>query len=499
MLSVPVSVPVGDSTYTAQWSINSYTIAFDANGGTGSSSGTFVFGTALTAPAVARTGYTLTGWLPALSTTVPPANTTYVAQWSQNSYTITFDANGGSGGTSSSLVFGAALSAPNVVKTGFTFTGWLPAVPASSPAANTIYVAQWSVNSYTLTFNANGGTGGTSGSVAYGTAITAPAVTRTGYTLTGWSPSVPATMPANSLQLTANWSANIYNVTFMVDGTQYANAPTTFGTAISKPADPVKAGSIFLGWDPGIPSSMPNQSLTFNALWYTISFTVSFSLNGGTGTVPSAQAVPVGSNVSLPAQGNITNTGYTFLGWAATPTATVPLASYTVHSENVTLYAVWSNAQITLNVKAGSTTVINQSNSFIYGLKAGITKTEFESSFITITGNGKIVYTPAIGNIGTGTKVDLVDNATGAVIHTYYILIFGDVNGDGNIDSIDAGVLVDVQNYNVTWNPVTDAVFYKAGDLNADGNVDSIDAGSIVDVQNYIKTVDQVTGALVNL
>ena len=497
--SVPVSVPVGDSTYTAQWSINSYTIAFDANGGTGSSSGTFVFGTSLTAPAVTRTGYTLTGWLPALSSTVPAANTTYVAQWSQDSYAIVFDANGGTGGTNNSIPYGTALSAPTVVRTGYTFTGWQPAVPSTSPAASTTYVAQWSVNSYTLTFNANGGTGGTSGSVAYGTSITAPAVTKTGYTLTGWTPSVPATMPANSLQLTAIWTVNTYDVTFMVDGSQYVKLSTAFGTAISKPADPVKAGSIFLGWDPGIPSSMPNQNLTFNALWFTISFTVKFNLNGGTGTIPIDQSVSVGSNVSLPAQGNIVKTGYTFLGWAATSTATVPLASYTVNNDNVTLYAVWGNSQITLIAKAGSKTVIDQSKNFIYGLKAGITKAEFESSYISITGDGKLVYTPASGSIGTGTKVDLVDNATGVVLHSYFILIFGDVNGDGNIDSIDAGVLVDVQNYNVTWNPVTDAVYFKAGDLNADGNVDSIDAGAMVDVQNYGKTVDQVTGSLINI
>jgi hypothetical protein len=46
----------------------------------------------------------------------------------------------------------------------------------------------------------------------------------------------------------------------------------------------------------------------------------------------------------------------------------------------------------------------------------------------------------------------------------------------------------------VTWDKVTNAALYKAGDVNKDGNIDSIDAGIIVDVENYIKTVNQVTG-----
>ncbi|MEI6578590.1 MAG: InlB B-repeat-containing protein, partial [Eubacteriales bacterium] len=387
---VPISVPVGDSTYTAKWNINSYLITFDANGGTGGNSGTFAFNSTLTAAPVTRTGYTLTGWLPELSSTVPAANTTYVAQWSQDHYTIIFDAGGGTGGSNNSMVLGSTLTAPVVVRTGYTFNGWLPLVPATSPAQNVTYTAQWSVNSYTLKFDANGGMGSTIATVAYGTAINAPIVTRTGYNLTGWSPNVPATMPANSLQLTAIWAANMHDVKFIVDESVILKTSTAFGSIITKPSDPTKAGCLFLGWDPAIPSSMPNQSITFTALWYIISFTVSFNLNGGNGTIPVSQDVAEGSNAILPAQGNITKLGYHFLGWATTKTATVPLNSYLVNNGNVILYAVWSSSQIYIVVKEGSTTVLNQSNSLIYGLKAGITREELESSYLSIIGNGKI-------------------------------------------------------------------------------------------------------------
>ncbi len=74
-------------------------------------------------------------------------------------FTVTFDANGGTGGTSMSLHSGDVLSIPTVVRTGYAFSGWIPEVPAMTPESNATYVAQWTVNQYTVTFDANGGTG----------------------------------------------------------------------------------------------------------------------------------------------------------------------------------------------------------------------------------------------------------------------------------------------------------------------------------------------------
>jgi hypothetical protein len=71
-----------------------------------------------------------------------------------------------------------------------------------NPSAVLTFFAVWSVNSYTITFDANGGTGGTSESMQYGSTLTAPTVTRTGYTFTGWDPSVPGTVPATNATYT---------------------------------------------------------------------------------------------------------------------------------------------------------------------------------------------------------------------------------------------------------------------------------------------------------
>jgi len=139
--------------------------------------------------------------------------------------------------------------------------------------------------------------------------------------------------------------------------------------------------------------------------------------------------------------------------------------------------------------KAGSSCIINCLDNFVYGLTPGITSLENYA----VTAPGYILeYVTTVNGFGTGTVVNVTLN--GATIESYTIVIYGDVNGDGNIDSIDAGKIVDYQNYIITWDPVNDAAKRKAADLNGDGNIDSIDAGIAVDAENYMVTIDQTTG-----
>lgn len=210
-----------NQTLYAHWTVNKYKITFNANGGTGGKSVTQNFGTSLVAPTVTRTGYAHKGWSPTVPATVPAANTTYTAQWQANNYTIRFDANGGTGGRNVSLAYGSNLTSqiPTVTRTGYTFAGWSPAVPATVPAANTTYTAQWTVNQYTSTFDANGGEGGTSLTQDYGSTLTAPTVTKTGYNFDKWSPSVPSTVPASNATYTAKWTVNAQTVYFRGNGT----------------------------------------------------------------------------------------------------------------------------------------------------------------------------------------------------------------------------------------------------------------------------------------
>ena len=129
--------------------------------------------------------------------------------------------------------------------------------------------AKWTANSYTITFDTDGGSAIEPITQDYGTQITAPAdPTREGYTFIGWDKAIPATMPAGDMTITAQWRINQYTVTFDTDGGS-AVAPITqdYGTAITAPADPTREGYTFIGWDKAIPATMPAGDMTITAQW----------------------------------------------------------------------------------------------------------------------------------------------------------------------------------------------------------------------------------------
>ena len=77
------------------------------------------------------------------------------------------------------------------------------------PAENMTITARWQVNQYTITFKPENGGQDIVIKQDYGTAITAPAnPTKTGYTFAGWDKTIPSTMPAGDMIITARWTEN---------------------------------------------------------------------------------------------------------------------------------------------------------------------------------------------------------------------------------------------------------------------------------------------------
>ncbi|MBR5091394.1 MAG: InlB B-repeat-containing protein, partial [Ruminiclostridium sp.] len=140
----------------------------------------------------------------------------------------------------------------------------------SSPViSDTTLKAIYSANKYTITFDSDGGRAVAPITQDYGTVVTKPYdPIKTGYTFDGWEPALPATMPAEDMTVTAKWKVNKYTITFITgDGTQIAPITQDFGTAVTVPADPTRDGYAFLGWDRLIPATMPAWNMTINALW----------------------------------------------------------------------------------------------------------------------------------------------------------------------------------------------------------------------------------------
>ena len=331
----------GNKEYWAKWEINQYTITFDTAGGSEVAPITQDYGTAIAAPAdPTREGYTFLGWDKAIPATMPAENMTITAQWEINRYTITFDSAGGSEVAPITQDYGTQIAAPaDPTREGYTFIGWDKAIPATMPAENMTIMAKWKVNSYTITFDTAGGSEVAPITQDYGTAITAPAnPTRKGYTFMGWDKAIPATMPAENMNITAKWKVNSYTITFdTAGGSEIAPITQDYGTQIAAPANPTREGYTFIGWDKAIPATMPAENTTVTAQWKVNSYTITFDTAGGSAVAPITQ--DYGTNITAPAAP--TREGYTFIGWDKAIPATMP-------AENMTITAKWKVNQYTI-------------------------------------------------------------------------------------------------------------------------------------------------------
>jgi len=207
---------------------------------------------------------------------MPAANTTLYAAWSiNNSYTVVFNANGGSGSMSNqSIVQGmsANLTQNAFTRSGYVFLGWALSSGGSVAYADkasytmgssgvTLY-AVWEFVDYKVTFNANLGSGSMSDQViTKGTteALTANAFTRTGYTFAGWALSAGGavtyadkasfTMGSSNVTLYARWSAIPYTVTFASNGGSSVPSQTVnYNQLVTEPNAPTRVGYTFARW-----------------------------------------------------------------------------------------------------------------------------------------------------------------------------------------------------------------------------------------------------------
>ena len=254
--------------------IGAYTVTFQSEGGSEVASQIRANTPAAQPDNPTKEGHTFIGWYSGESEwdfeTPVTADLTLTAKWQINRYTITFDTAGGSEVPSITQDYGTAITPPAApTRTGYTFAGWDRESPTTMPAGDMTITARWTVNQYTITFKPENGGEDIVITQDYGTAITAPAnPTKTGYTFAGWDKTIPSTMPAENITLTARWQVNQYTITFKPEnGGQDIVIKQDSGTPITAPANPTKTGYTFAGWDKTIPTTMPAGDMTITARW----------------------------------------------------------------------------------------------------------------------------------------------------------------------------------------------------------------------------------------
>ena len=355
------SVPADVTELTVQWTAPTYAVTLNTNGGTinnGNVTG-YTYGVGATLPAaddMTYTGHTFKGWYDNENLTGSPVtaiggaetgNKEYWAKWEINQYTVTVKPENGKADITITQDYGTPITAPTLTREGYTFKGWDKEIPETMPAENITVKAQWEINQYTITFDTNGGSEIAPITQDYGTKITAPdKPTRKGYTFKGWDKEIPKTMPAENITVKAQWEINPYTITFDTNGgSEIAPITQDYGTEITAPDNPTRKGYTFKGWDKEIPETMPAENITVKAQWEINQYTITFDTNGGSEIAPITQ--DYGTEITAP--DNPTRKGYTFKGWDKEIPETMP-------AENITVKAQWEINQytITFDTNGGS-------------------------------------------------------------------------------------------------------------------------------------------------
>ena len=240
----------GNRNLVAQFQQQNYTISVSANpsnGGTVAGGGAYHYGDNCTVIATPANGYTFLRWTEngnqvstnATYTFTVTGNRTLVAQFQQQSYTITATANPTNGGTvtgGGTFNYGQSCTLTATPATGYTFVRWTKnGMQVSTNATYTFtvtesaaYVAQFSVQSFTVNVSANPTDGGTltgGGTFNYGQNCTVTATANTGYNFVNWteggnvvSTNTHYTFPVTSNRtLVANFTLQTFQITATVD------------------------------------------------------------------------------------------------------------------------------------------------------------------------------------------------------------------------------------------------------------------------------------------
>ena len=346
----------GDKDFVAKWQANTYSVSFDANGGSVSTtSQTVTYDSAYgTLPTPTRTGYTFAGWYTAASSGTQvtesakvqtASNHTLYAHWTPNTYGVTLNTNGGTinSGNVTSYTYSTTTTLPsNVTKTGYTFGGWYDNSSFSGSAVISIgttamgaktYYAKWTPNTYTITFDAQGGTTTLNSlSVIYGSdqnnkLDTNLNPTKAGYTFDGWFDAPTGgnqvykmsngscmkgaywTNPwdvngtgatwqyTNNVTLYAHWTVNKYTITWVVDGVttteeyDYGTTPSFKGSTDKAATD--EYTYTFAGWDttPATVTGNKTYTATYNSSLRTYGASVGESQHGSVTLAPTSALV----------------------------------------------------------------------------------------------------------------------------------------------------------------------------------------------------------------
>ena len=297
------TMPAKNVTLTAKWNINKYTVTWKNDDGSvlrtdkNVEYGTMPnYGANPTKAADAQYTYTFKGWTPEVSKVTGNAVYTAVYEKTTNKYTVTWKNDDGSVLRTDKNVeygtmpnYGANPTKAADAQYTYTFKGWTPEVETVTGDATYKATYTKEANTYTLTYDLDGGEWENDTTYTYPKKYNEEVEvkadpTKEGYTFVGWmSAEVEVvngkfTMPAKDVTLKAQWKANIYNVTYDLDGGEWTEATNEFPYEYKATVEvvktvPTREGYKFSGWRSeeitieNDAFTMPAKDVVLKAVW----------------------------------------------------------------------------------------------------------------------------------------------------------------------------------------------------------------------------------------
>jgi len=389
-----------DVTLIAKWSIITYTIKYNLDGGVNSNLNYTSYNYEYDDIAIinpTKTGYTFTGWKvngndELVTELVIKHNSTgdvvLNANFIPNLYKLNLDVNGGENISISSfdINYDEKFELPTPSRTGYSFDGWYNGTTKVNSGTwkyltDLVLTAKWSIINYTITYNLDGGKNNSYNPSKYNYEyedITINEPTKIGYTFIGWTyddvlvPVKEIVIKHNStgnLTLTANFQINTYYITYDVNGGNELEETTisvVYNTSFEL-VEPSRIGYIFDGWYNGTTKVNSGTwkyltDLELTAKWSIINYTITYNLDGGENNENNPHTYTYDDETII--IHDPYKKGHTFIGWISdeilVPTKELEIEHNSIGIVNFTAVFEANTYIITLNVNGGNELEYNE-------------------------------------------------------------------------------------------------------------------------------------------
>jgi uncharacterized repeat protein (TIGR02543 family) len=359
---------ITDTNIYVKWNVNIYTVSFETNGGNSIADQQVNYNEKATRPAdPIKTGYTFEGFYADKEMEIPfdftqniITDTNIYVKWIVNTYTVSFETNGGNSIADQQVNYNEKATRPeDPKKTGYTFEGFYADEEYKVPfdftqkiTEDTKIYAKWIINTCKVNFVTIDGVVTDSEKVNYNQKATRPAdPTKTGYTFGGFYADKEMEIPFDFTQniitdtnIYVKWNVNTYTVSFETNGgNSIADQQVNYNEKATRPEDPTKIGCEFGNWYKD--SALTNQfdfkndviesDTTLYASWISHPVEISYDTNGG----KEIDSIRIESDTAIGTLPTPERAWYTFIGWfTATDEEVYPT---TIFISNQTIYAKW--------------------------------------------------------------------------------------------------------------------------------------------------------------